>query len=268
MDGSAGAMDPVTTLVGTGGMALLAVVVLRAARVPTGVDPLWVIARAAIQLGLLVLVLRFALTDARWIAAWLGVMTTVAVLTSTRRIGRGRRVFGAVAVAIVVGAGVPLAVVFGIGVVPLGAQYLLAFGGITIGNVMSVTTLTGRRTLEQLVAHRDEIEGRLALGATPRQSTARFRSDAVHGALVPSLDQTRTTGLVTMPGAFVGAVFAGADPLQAGLFQLVVLASIVLGGSIAAVVTSEALGSPSRLPLPEYDDGGAGHGDPRSRPAR
>jgi putative ABC transport system permease protein len=31
-------------------------------------------------------------------------------------------------------------------------------------------------------------------------------------ALVPALDQTRTTGLVTLPGAFVGALFGGPAP--------------------------------------------------------
>jgi len=31
-------------------------------------------------------------------------------------------------------------------------------------------------------------------------------------ALVPGLDQTRTVGLVTLPGAFVGVLLAGASP--------------------------------------------------------
>lgn len=40
-------------------------------------------------------------------------------------------------------------------------------------------------------------------------------------------DQTKTTGLVTLPGAFVGAIFGGVSPLEAGRFQIVVLAAIM-----------------------------------------
>jgi putative ABC transport system permease protein len=59
---------------------------------------------------------------------------------------------------------------------------------------------------------------------------------AASSALIPSIDQTKTTGLVTLPGAFVGAIFGGLSPLEAGRFQIVVLASIMAAGSITAVM--------------------------------
>jgi putative ABC transport system permease protein len=65
----------------------------------------------------------------------------------------------------------------------------------------------------------------------------------VHAALIPSTDQTKTTGLVTLPGAFVGAIFGGASPLEAGRFQVVVLASIMAAGSITAVALIRTLGA-------------------------
>ena len=75
---------------------------------------------------------------------------------------------------------------------------------------MTASTLAGRRFLAELQARRAEVEGKLALGATMRQATADLVTVAVTEALVPALDQTRTTGLVTLPGAFVGALFGGA----------------------------------------------------------
>jgi putative ABC transport system permease protein len=57
----------------------------------------------------------------------------------------------------------------------------------------------------------------------------------VGAALVPTVDQTKTTGLVTLPGAFVGAVFGGLSPLDAGRFQIVVLAAITAAGACTAV---------------------------------
>jgi putative ABC transport system permease protein len=59
---------------------------------------------------------------------------------------------------------------------------------------------------------------------------------AVYSALIPSIDQTKTTGLVTLPGAFVGAIFGGLSPLEAGRFQIVVLASIMAAGSVTAML--------------------------------
>ena len=52
-------------------------------------------------------------------------------------------------------------------------------------------------------------------------------------ALVPPLDQTRTVGLVTLPGAYVGVLLGGGSPMAAGAAQL-----LVLVGLLAAEVAS------------------------------
>jgi putative ABC transport system permease protein len=115
---------------------------------------------------------------------------------------------------------------------------------------MTIATLAGRRFFEAVVEQWDQVEGWLALGATPRQATVIQARQAVHAALIPSTDQTKTTGLVTLPGAFVGAIFGGASPLEAGRFQVVVLASIMAAGSITAVALIRALGNVPVRPQP------------------
>jgi len=67
---------------------------------------------------------------------------------------------------------------------------------------------------------------------------------------VPVLDQTRATGLVTLPGAFIGALLAGASPVQAARFQVVVLASLVCAQAVVAVVLVHLLGAPRHIPVP------------------
>lgn len=86
-------------------------------------------------------------------------------------------------------------------------------------------------------------EGWLALGATPRRATLDLARRAVHDALVPALDQTRTTGLVVLPGAFVGAIFGGVSPLEAGRFQIVVLGAILAAGAVSAALVTLWSGS-------------------------
>jgi putative ABC transport system permease protein len=58
----------------------------------------------------------------------------------------------------------------------------------------------------------------------------------------PVLDQTRTTGLVTLPGAFVGALMAGAPPLEAGRFQVVVLVCLITAQTVATTLLVRILG--------------------------
>jgi UDP-glucose/iron transport system permease protein len=160
---------------------------------------------------------------------------------------------GSVTAAVVSGATVTGAIVFGVGALPLGVRNLVASGGITIGGTMTASTLTGRRFVAELIARRLEIEGRFALGATPTEATADVVRIAVGEALVPALDQTRTTGLVTLPGAFVGSLVGGASPLEAARFQLVVLVGLLAAESVAAVVLLRLLAGVPYLP----DEGAA-----------
>ena len=59
---------------------------------------------------------------------------------------------------------------------------------------------------------------------------------AIYSALIPTTDQTRTTGLVTLPGAFVGAIFGGVSPLEAGRFQTSSTPIMAAGAITAAIV--------------------------------
>ncbi len=58
---------------------------------------------------------------------------------------------------------------------------------------------------------------------------------------MPVLDQTRTVGLVTLPGAFVGVLLGGGGPIQAGVTQLVVLVSLLGIEAVAVLLTVEVV---------------------------
>lgn len=81
-----------------------------------------------------------------------------------------------------------------------------------------------------------------------RESVSLVTRDAAGLALVPGLDQTRTVGLVTLPGAFVGVLLAGATPLQAGAVQVLVLVALLLVQVLAVAVTVELI-SAGLLPI-------------------
>ncbi|WP_207457718.1 ABC transporter permease [Herbiconiux sp. SYSU D00978] len=234
-------VESLPALLGITVLVALTTVALTLYRVPHRWAPAGAVLRGTLQLAAISLVLAGVLTDPLWVAVALVVMFSVAVITSTRRIGFGLPRLGVVAAGMGAGVTVALVVVFATGAVEPSPRYALAMGGIVIGNTMTIAGLVGSR-LEQSIAERwDEVEGWLALGATPRQATLDLARHAVHSALIPSTDQTKTTGLVTLPGAFVGAIFGGLSPLDAGRFQIVVLASIMAAGAVAAVVIAHAL---------------------------
>lgn len=234
-------MNPPLVIAVCLGMVILAVVVLGAMRISLRWEPLWAIVRAGLQLALLAFVLQFIVTSVWLVLGFLAVMAVAATLTAAKRVNvdafrHDHALIALVFVAITAGLVAAVTCAFATGAVTFGTQYLLALGGIVTGNLMSIVSITGKHLREQLRVHNGEVEGWLALGAPPAVATIRLRRESVKLALIPSIDSTKTTGLVTLPGAFVGAVFAGASPVDAGLFQLMVLASLQLGCAVTATV--------------------------------
>jgi putative ABC transport system permease protein len=117
--------------------------------------------------------------------------------------------------------------------------------GILIGGAMVATTLTGRRLLESLLDEAGEIEARLCLGDDARAALAPAVRRAVTTGLIPVVDQTRSVGLVTLPGTFVGLILGGATPAQAAATQLVVLLALLAvelaAGLLLAELTQRAM---------------------------
>jgi putative ABC transport system permease protein len=216
----------------------------------------WAIARAAVQLGILTVILAGVISNVLWVALFLVVMVLAATWVVFRRLGLARRYLPIISGTIIVAAAIPTTAIFVTGAVEFSPRYVLAVGGIIVGNTMTVSTLMGRSLGSLIVSQRDEIEAWLSVGATPRRAALRAVRSAASTALIPSTDQTRTTGIVTLPGAFVGAVFAGASPLVAAEFQLLVLAAILAAGAITVALFSATFGAPEVLPLADSPLGG------------
>jgi putative ABC transport system permease protein len=125
------------------------------------------------------------------------------------------------------------------GLIPRVTIAVVPIVGILIGGAMTATTLAGSRALDAQRTRQGEYEAALSIGLLPRDSVLLIARDDAALALVPGLDQTRTVGLVTLPGAFVGMLLGGASPLQAAAVQLVVLVALLLVQAIAVLVTVE-----------------------------
>lgn len=194
--------------------------------------------RAAAQLAVVSLIIVGVLRSGWLTALFVLLMFTVAALTSAGRIGNRRQLAGTAA-AIGAGVGPVLALVVLSGVVPDKPVAIVPIAGIIIGGTMTATSLAGRRALDELRNRYGEYEAALSLGLMPRDAALEICRASAGQALIPPLDQTRTVGLVTLPGAFVGVLLGGASPVQAGATQLMVLIGLLAAETVAVLVTVE-----------------------------
>lgn len=208
----------------------------------------WAILRATVQLAILSFILSGVLTSLWLTGAFLLVMVTIAALTIAQRIHRPLYDVPLIANVVTIAVSIPIALVFMTGALPIEGRYLLSLGGILIGHSMIASSLMGREVAQRLTSDVEEIEGWLAIGAPMRHATRRVMRRAGSTAVIAGTDQTRNIGVVTLPGAFVGAIFGGANVIEAGRFQLLVSASILLVQILVVMMWMYILGNPKSIP--------------------
>ncbi|SEM60202.1 ABC transporter permease [Streptacidiphilus jiangxiensis] len=199
--------------------------------------------RAVVQLAAVAFVIAWVVRSLLWSSVFVALMFAVAVRTAGRRAQRGPGWDWAWA-ALPIGVGVfpVLGLLLASGLLPAKGISVIPVAGILIGGALTATSLAGSRADSELQQRYGEVEAALALGFLPREARLMVVRRATATALVPALDQTRTVGLVTLPGAFVGVLLGGASALSAGAVQLFVLIALLLVESVAVVLVLELVG--------------------------
>lgn len=178
----------------------------------------------------------FGLENIGAVVLLLAGMVAFAAWTSGRRAKGVPRAFGVAAGAIGVATLATLGLLLLLQVVPATARYLIPLGGMVIGNSMNAASLTLTRIRDDVMEQRLKIEAALALGATSRQAVSPILKTALRSAMIPLIDSTKTAGIIFLPGAMVGMIVAGADPLEAVRLQIVVLYMLLGSVAIAAIL--------------------------------
>lgn len=113
------------------------------------------------------------------------------------------------------------------GIIGTETKELLPIAGMIIGNALNVYTLTVNRLKADVVQTIDELEAKVALGEEIKHAMKRAMQGAVKAAMLPILNNLHSVGVVMIPGVTVGMLLAGADPMKAVAFQLVIMYMIV-----------------------------------------
>ena len=209
---------------------------------------LWASLRALVQLAVIGVALHLVVQPGQPIAyswIWVVVMVVFAGWTVRRRAPEVPAAFGLGVASFAASAVVSLGVLFGFGIFEVDNRTVVPLAGMVIGNSMAATVLVGRGIVDGRAVRRDEGEARLALGMPSRQAAAPYLRDAVRTALIPQIETTKAVGIVFLPGAMVGLILAGVEPLGAVKVQLAVMYLIL--GSVATTTTVVAMGLSPRL---------------------
>ena len=221
--------------VAVGVLTAATVAASRVGRLGTALPSVRAIVRAVLQLLAVALVVTAALEHVWSSLLFVVFMFGVATFTASGRVD-ARSSFPWIAASIGVGAVPVLLIVFGLGAAPFEPPTIVAIGGIVIGNAMTAFTLMGRRSLAALRERFGEVEAALSLGFVRRRAMALVVDHDRPEALVPVLDQTRTVGLVSLPGAFIGVLLGGGSAADAAAAQLIVLVGLVAAQTVTVVV--------------------------------
>lgn len=180
--------------------------------------------RAVVQLFIIGFILSwiFGGESPLFIIGLLLVMSCNAAYNAAKR-GKGiPYVFWISWVALCIGATITLSILLGVGVLSFTAYQMIPVGGMVISGAMVALGLCYRQLLSNFDLRRQEVEIKLALGATPKQAAKAIVRDVVKTGMQPTVDSAKTLGIVSLPGMMTGLILAGMPPVEAVKYQIIV----------------------------------------------
>ena len=120
-------------------------------------------------------------------------------------------------------------------------RYVIPLSGIVLGNAMTAATIAGDRLVSSLKQHQIEVETHLSLGATPQQAIAAYRQEAIKAGLIPTINAMMVVGIVKLPGIITGQLLSGADPLNAALYQMLIMFMLAFSDLLASILVTAGI---------------------------
>jgi putative ABC transport system permease protein len=117
-------------------------------------------------------------------------------------------------------------------------QYAIPLLGMLLGNTMNGIAISMDRLTHSAWEQRDIIEARLMLGESWDEAISDYRRQAVRSGMIPIINAMAAAGIVSLPGMMTGQILAGALPVEAVKYQILIMFLISAGsglGTLAAV---------------------------------
>lgn len=113
---------------------------------------------------------------------------------------------------------------------------IIPVGGMIISNSMVALGLCFKQMSTDFKNKREEVQTKLALGADIYTSSIEIIRDSIRTGMLPTIDSTKTLGIVSLPGMMTGLILAGTSPINAIKYQIMVTFMLLSTTSIASFV--------------------------------
>jgi putative ABC transport system permease protein len=123
-------------------------------------------------------------------------------------------------------------------------QYAIPLLGMLLGNTMNGIALGLDRLTTSAWQQRRQIEARLMQGHTAVEAITALKQESVRVGMMPMINAMAAAGIVSLPGMMTGQILAGAPPMEAVKYQILIMFLITAGtgfGTLVAVWTAGRL---------------------------
>ena len=227
---------------------LVGLLALLSMRLQTGISLQLLVAaaRTAIQLSLIGLVLKVLFANAH--LGWVSLMAVFMLLVAGREVmARQERRFkgwwgyavGTFSMFLSSFTVTVFALVVILGDTPwYTPQYAIPLLGMLLGNTMNGISISMDRLTHAAWEQRGVIEARLMLGERWDEAISEIRRQAIRSGMIPIINAMAAAGIISLPGMMTGQILAGAAPVDAVKYQILIMFLITAGtglGTMAAV---------------------------------
>jgi len=115
-------------------------------------------------------------------------------------------------------------------------RYVIPIAGMVLGNSMTGIALALERLFSDLEARSGEVLSLTALGASTWEAARDSVRSALRAGLIPTVNSMAAAGIVFIPGMMTGQILAGADPLEATKYQIVVMLMVSAATAIGSIM--------------------------------
>lgn len=117
-------------------------------------------------------------------------------------------------------------------------QFIIPILGLILGNSLTAISLTSNQLIENLHGQQGRIEMMLSLSAKPFEAVHEQIRAAIVNGMTPTLNSMLVVGIVSLPGMMTGQILAGADPTQAGRYQIVTMFLICVSSTLGCTISA------------------------------
>ncbi|WP_028273190.1 ABC transporter permease [Atopococcus tabaci] len=137
-----------------------------------------------------------------------------------------------------VGTALALGILVFSGAIDWTPSQIVPITGMIASNAMTTIGVVYRTLHTQFRDRRQQVLEKLALGADKKQASMTIVRESIKTGMAPSIDRTKTVGLVSLPGMMSGLMFAGVDPTEAIRYQIVVMFMLIAVTAISSFIAS------------------------------